>query len=178
MGGLEVFGATGEASGLQALGVNGQAFLVQLVTFLLFFFILEKFAIKPILKRLNARRQVIDDGVKLGLELEKQKAHLDEQIAAALQNARTEADRIIEEGKKSARKTVEDAEAAAKEKAEHIMDDAFERAKNDARRARAALEEEVAALVGEVAEAVVGRSFDGAADSSAIKKAVKEQLQA
>lgn len=173
---MGLFAATSEPSGAGALGINGQAFLIQLVTFLLFFVVLEKLAIKPLLKRLNARRVVVDDGVKLGLELQQQKAHLDEDIAKALEAARAEADRILDEGRQVATKSIKDAETAAREKAERIIAEAGERLKEDAARARAEMEDEIAALVGDVAEAVVGTELTAARDSVFIKKTVREQL--
>lgn len=175
---MAFFAAASEPSGLGTLGINGQAFLIQLVTFLLFFVVLEKLAMKPLLKRLNARRKVVDDGVTLGLELQEQKAHLDEEVAKALQSAREEADRILEEGRKVASTAIKDAEAAAHKKVEAILADASDRVREDVERARAGLEDEIAALVGDVAEAVIGEELTPAHDTSFIKKSIREQLSA
>lgn len=170
--------AATEASGLGSLGINIQAFLVQLVTFLLFIFILEKVAIKPLLRRLEARRKVVDDGVLLGLKMQQANEALQQKIDAALQEARAEADRIIEEGRKAAQALGKEVEAAARQKAERLLADANERIKDDAARARAALEQEVAALVGDVAEAVIGQKLTTTQDQNRIKQAIKEQVAA
>jgi F-type H+-transporting ATPase subunit b len=172
------FAAASEPSGLGTLGINGQAFLIQLVTFLLFFVVLEKLAMKPLLKRLNARRRVVDDGVTLGLELQEQKAHLDEEIAKALQAARSEADQILEEGRKSASMAIKEAETNARIKVEAILADGAERVKEDISRARSELEDDIASLVGDVSEAVIGEELTSSHDTSFIKKTIREQLSA
>ena len=174
---MTFFAASGEPSGLGTLGINGQAFLIQLVTFLLFFVVLEKLAMKPLLKRLNARRKVVDDGVTLGLELQKQKAHLDEEITKALQTAREEADRIIDEGKKTATQAIKEAETSARTKAEGILEEAGKRVKEDMARARVDLEDDITALIGDVAEAVIGDELTEAHNTAFIKKTVREQLR-
>ena len=65
------------ASGLGALGISPSAFVIQLITFAIVFMLLKKFAFKPIARMLEERRKVIDDGVKMGQKLEKERAKLD-----------------------------------------------------------------------------------------------------
>jgi len=64
---VEIFRQFGDSSsGLGALGISGQAFLIQLVTFLLAFLVLRQWAFKPIVRLLRERRETIDRGVHLG----------------------------------------------------------------------------------------------------------------
>ena len=90
---LTTFGES--SSGLGALGVDGKAFLIQLITFVLAFFVLKRYAFKPISKVLNERRDTIEKGVKLGEEMQKERAKLDAQVEKALHEARQEADRLL-----------------------------------------------------------------------------------
>lgn len=163
-------------TGLSALGINLEAYLVQLATFVLFLVLLEKFAIKPLIKRLEARRKLINDGVVLGQEMQLEKENLQLRVEEALQSARQEADKIIEEGRKTAEEIAKRIEDSARDKAERIVSEASLRLKEDAIRARAALEDDVAALVSDVAEAVIGKSMTSAMDTSQIKQAIKEQV--
>ncbi|HMH31250.1 MAG TPA: ATP synthase F0 subunit B, partial [Methylomirabilota bacterium] len=84
------FGAEASSSGLGALGVDGKAFIIQLITFLLVFLVLKRFAFKPILKVLNERRETIESGVKLGDEMRKERSKLDDEVEKKLHEARQE----------------------------------------------------------------------------------------
>src|SRR4051794_40964544 len=97
-----IFAAESNASGIGALGVDGKAFVIQLITFLLAFWVLKRYAFTPILKVMEQRRQTIDSGVKLGEEMKQKQAELDSQIAKSLQEARREADGIIAEARNAA----------------------------------------------------------------------------
>lgn len=164
-----------EASGIGALGISPQAFLIQLITFVIVFMLLKRFAFKPITKLLVERRQVIDDGVRMGLKMEKEKEKLDEKVAAALKDARHEADQIIAAAHKESREIIRDAEKAAQTKANALLADVEERAKEDAAQARKHLEKELIGLVGEATEAVVGVKVDTKRDTEIVKNVLKGQ---
>ena len=85
------------SSGLGSLGIDGKAFVIQLVTFLLAFWVLKHWAFGPIVKLMEQRRKTIEDGVSLGEQMRKDKAPLEDQVAKELAKARTEADGILAE---------------------------------------------------------------------------------
>ncbi len=107
---VTIFGAESAQSGIGALGINGQALLIQLVTFVLAYIVLRRFAFQPILKVLRDRRELIEKGVKLGEDMQKEKAELDAKVTAELQDARRKADGIVAEAHDAARDTQRDAE--------------------------------------------------------------------
>lgn len=164
-----------EASGLGALGISPGAFLVQLISFLIVFLLLKRFAFGPITKLLVQRRQVIDDGVRMGLKMEKEKAKLDEKVAGALKDARHEADQIIANSRKEAREILREAEKSATTKANAMMAETEVRLNEQALRTRNQLEGELAGLVAEATEAVVGEKLDDKSDAELVKKAMKAQ---
>ena len=57
------------SSGIGALGIDGKAFIIQLVTFILAYLVLQRYAFKPILKVMRDRRDTIEAGVRLGEEM-------------------------------------------------------------------------------------------------------------
>jgi len=57
------------SSGIGALGVDGRALVIQLVTFALAYWVLRRFAFKPILKVLQDRRDLIESGVQIGEQM-------------------------------------------------------------------------------------------------------------
>ena len=62
------------------LGLNLQAFVIQLVTFLIVLLALRQWAFKPIIKMLDERRKVIDSGITLGEKMRAQEAELTEKV--------------------------------------------------------------------------------------------------
>ncbi len=103
-----------ESSGLGALGFDMQAFIIQLITFALAYFVLRRFAFGPILKMLGDRRKTIESGVKLGEEMRTERAKLEAEIAQALQQARKEADAIIAGAQDASRQAIREAEEKAR----------------------------------------------------------------
>ena len=168
--------ATAEkASGLEALGVSGQAFLIQLATFVLVFLLLKKFAFKPIINLLEKRRQTIEDGVRLGRKLEKEREKLDQEAAKVTREARHEADRIIANGHKEARQVLRDAEKAANRKAEAMLSDAEARIHEETQTAKRRLEKDIVSLVSEATEAIVGEKVDPKKDAEIIEKVIRKR---
>ena len=167
--------AASSGSPLGALGVNGGAFLVQLITFIFVLLLLKKFAFTPIVKKLQERHKIIEDGVKLGQQMEAEKAKFQEDAAKVVRDARTEADRIIGDGQKEARAIVREAETAGKKKVDAMLVDAEARIDEESKQAKKRLEAEIAGLVTEATEAVVEEKMDKSHDDELVKRAVKGQ---
>lgn len=155
------------------LGVNGGAFVIQIVTFLFVFVILKKFAFNKIVKLLDERHKTISSGVRMGLEIEKEKARFDEELAQTMRGARHEADEIIAAANKDARAAVREAEISGQKKADAILVDAELRAAEESKQARLKLEKDIVGLVGEATEVIVGDKVDSVKDTEIIRKAMK-----
>jgi F-type H+-transporting ATPase subunit b len=163
------------SSGLGALGLNASSFLIQLVTFIIALLILRKWAFKPILKIMNERRDLIEKGVRLGQEMEKEKAELEAKADQKLHEARVKADSIIAAANDTARQSVREAEAKAKAKADGIIASADEAIVQRTAQAKRDLENEMVSLVAGATEAVVREKVDAKKDVDLIKRALKEQ---
>jgi F-type H+-transporting ATPase subunit b len=166
-------GAAESGSPLDALAVNGVAFTIQLITFLFVFLLLKKFAFAPIVKMLEERRKVIDDGVRMGLKMEKAKQQLDQDIAKELQKTRQEADKIIAGAKKEEREIIREAEKTAQRKTDAMLADAEVRLQEEAKRAKRGLEKDIVGLVSEATEAIVHEKVDSTKDAKLIDEALK-----
>ena len=96
-------------------------FVWTIITFMVLFFVLAKFAWKPLMKMLQEREEMIrgslDDAEKAKAELE----HLNEESEAIMIKARAEAQTILANGKAAAEKVKEDTIAKAKEQAKKII---------------------------------------------------------
>jgi F-type H+-transporting ATPase subunit b len=161
------------SSGIGALGLNLTSFLIQLGTFIIAFLVLRKWAFAPILKVLKQRRETIEQGVVLGEKMQKQQAEMEQRVAQALREARTQADKIVAEAGGRGRQVMADAEAKAKDKAESIITAAEDRVEQDMQLARRQLETELSGLVAEATEVMIGEKVDVKKDATLINKALK-----
>jgi F-type H+-transporting ATPase subunit b len=170
---VTIFGDS--SSGLGALGVDSKAFIIQLITFVLAFFVLRKYAFGPILKVLSERRAVIEKGVELSAEMQKERVALDKKVAAELHKARQEADGILAEAQDTAKSTVRDGEDKAREKAAGILKDAEADAAQAVKRARKQLETELVGLISDATEIIIDEKVDAKKDAVLIDKALAGQ---
>ncbi len=166
---------TAGESGIGALGVDPKAFIIQLVTFVLVFLVLKKWAFKPIIKMMEQRRQTIEEGVTLGEEMKKDRAALDAKIEQQLGEARSEADGIIAAAHETSRASIREAEDKAREKAAGIMEQADQRIAAETQRARKQLQGELVTLISDATETIIGEKVDAQKDAQLIERALKEQ---
>lgn len=167
--------AESTSSGIGALGFSAKSFIFQLITFVLAYLVLRRFAFKPILKVLRERRDTIESGVKLGEQMQKENAKLEDKVAKILADTRQEADVILADAQEAARQTVREAEDKAKEKAAQVLAEAESRIEQDTARARKQLEKELVGLVSDTTEAIIGEKVDDKKDAQLIERALKEQ---
>ena len=168
------FGAEG-SGGIGALGVDGKAFVIQLITFLLAFWVLKRYAFTPIITLMEERHKTIEDGVRLGEKMKQDEAKLQATIDEEIAKARKEADSIVSAANETSRDTVREAEVKAQAKAAGILKDAEERIKTDTARARKKLEGELVGLISDATEAIIGEKVDAKKDAELIDKALQEQ---
>lgn len=167
------FGAESSSSGIGALGVDGKAFVIQLITFVLAYLVLRRYAFGPILKVLRERRETIESGVRLGEEMKTERAKLEQQVADALHDARKQADAILADANDAAREAGREAEEKARMKADNILKDAHERAEQDIQRLRHGLQKELVGLVSDATEVIIDEKVDARKDAELIDRALK-----
>ena len=166
------FGAAEASSGIGALGISGSSLVIQLVTFILAYLVLRKFAFGPILKVLNERRITIEKGVLLGEEMQRERIELSHKVSEELHKARAEADGILAAAHEAAKATVREAEDKARNKAAGIVKDAEANADQAIVRARKALESELVGLISDATEAIIDEKVDAKKDAKLIDKAL------
>ena len=172
-----IFGAE-STGGIGALGVDLKALILQILTFVLVFWLLKKFALGKIIDTLEKRRETIDAGVKLGQQMTAERAKLQDEIEKAMAEARAEADKIIAAGHQNAGELLKEAEAKAAAKLNGMLADAHSRIDEDMKRARKDLEKEMLGLIAEATEAVIGEKLDLHKDTKLIEKGLQEAKNA
>lgn len=168
------FAATEATESGGILGFNPQSFIVQIITFILVFILLKKFALDKIVAILEKRHQVIDEGVRHGQQMQKERENFEKETSKIAREARHQADDIISDAQKEARDIIREAEKAAHKKSEIMLADTEVRINEEVKQAKRKLEKDVANLVSEATEAVVEEKVDAKKDSELIDKAIKK----
>jgi len=170
--GLDIFATS---SGLGALGVSWSALVIQLITFILGFFVVKKYAVKPIMKVLDDRHQKIETGLKLSEKLIKQEKELQIKVENMIHQARIDADQILADSNEEAQAIVKKAEAEANRRAELIIQEAKERINLETSRAKKELEKDILTLIGDTTEALLREKIDRRQDIELISRLLNDQ---
>ncbi len=149
-------------------------FIWTIITFMVLFFVLAKFAWKPLLKMLQDREDMIrtslDDAEKAKVELER----LNEESESIMAKARSEAQTILADGKAAAEKVKEDTVAKAKEQANKIREDAEKQILVEKDKAIADIKQEVVNISLSVAEKLIHKNLSDADNKALIEESLKK----
>jgi len=149
-------------------------FIWSITTFMVLFFVLAKFAWKPLLKMLQDREDMIrtslDDAEKAKVELER----LNEESEAIMAKARSEAQTILADGKAAAEKVKEDTVAKAKEQANKIREDTEKQILVEKDKAIADIKQEVVNISLSVAEKLIHKNLSDADNKALIEESLKK----
>ncbi|HVX51738.1 MAG TPA: F0F1 ATP synthase subunit B [Chitinophagaceae bacterium] len=130
-----------------------------LLAFLIVFFILKKFAWKPILKSLKDREEGIAASISSADKIKAEMAQLKSENEALLAKAREERSAMLKEAKDTADKMVADAKAKAKAEYDKIVSEAQQAITQQKNAALTDVKNQVGNLVIEVAEKVLRRQL-------------------
>jgi len=156
---------------------NG-TFLVELIAFVVMFFLLAKFIVPPINRAMTARQDAIRAQFA-ELDDAKSEAHkAEEEYKAQLAEARHEAARIREEAREQGAAIVAEAREQAKTEADRIVEHAHAQIEADRKAAVASLRAEVGTLATTLAGRIVGESLEDEARQSRVVERFIEGLDA
>ena len=138
-------------------GFYWSAFLSNIISFSLVCFFLQKFAYKPVVDMLEARRTKIEQGLKNAERIKAELADAEKTKADILGKANAEATRMIDEARASAAAVAERKTQQAVAEAEAIIAKAHEATRIEHDRMLAELKREVGHLVIETTTKVTGK---------------------
>jgi F-type H+-transporting ATPase subunit b len=147
-----------ESSG-PGLVINGFWLLVALLNFVLLFVILQLFAFGPLSRMLEARRARIEEGLRDAEQARRDRESAEQERLEALQEARREANEIINRAQRVASETREQDVAATREELERMRERATAEIDAERQRAITELRSEVTDLALAAAGRVVGESL-------------------
>lgn len=158
---------------ISQLGINWKLLLASIVNFFILFFLLRKFAYRPILGMLEKREKMIADSVERSQALEQAAKDLDARRSAELKQVRVEASKVLEQAQQTAGLLKAEAVAAAKAEAARLMD----ATKAELKAEREALYRRVKAEVADLVVAATEKILDEKLTADADRKLVERTLE-
>ncbi len=158
---------------MDKLGINPFVILYQVVNFFILLIVLKKFLYKPLLAMLDKRRADVEKTLQLKQDLEKQKENADKEKAAAVQEGRKEADRIVKDAQTKGEAVAKQLEEKAKTQSEDIVTRGQEQLKMQEQEIRSKMSGEVSKTALEAAQAVLQDSLTDAQKKKVLEESVK-----
>ena len=134
-------------------------FVWTILTFMLLFVLLAKFAWKPLLKALSEREEKIRSSLEQAEAAQQKLEQLNSESEKIIGKARSEAQSIVADGKAAAEKVRDEIEASAKEKANSIVSQAEKRIASEKKQAISEIRGEVGALSIQIAEKLIRKNL-------------------
>jgi F-type H+-transporting ATPase subunit b len=125
------------------------------ISFAILFFVLKKFAWKPIVGTVNDREQSIKDALASAENAKKEMENLTADNERILKEARAEREMMIKEARELKTKMISDAKEETKATTDKMIIQAQEAIENEKKSAMADLKNQVASLSVEIAEKVI-----------------------
>lgn len=155
------------------LGIEWGALIAQVINFAILFFVLNKFAIGPVMKILAERESRIRDEAESRKKMEVELQEIEKQKEHILAAARVESQKIIKEAELSAHALAAEAKKVAETEAQTIIT-AGKRAVQDERsKAEIELKKEIGTLIAFSVEKAVGAAIDKRAHAALVDEAKK-----
>lgn len=134
-------------------------FLWTFVAFVIVFWLLKKFAWKPILKSLKEREEHIADSIATADKVKAEMAQLKSENEALMAQAREERSQMLKEAKETRDRIVQEAKDKAKAEASKIMAEAQAALETQKQAALVEVKNQIGNLVVDVAEKVLRREL-------------------
>ena len=156
-------------------GVEPKLILFQVVSFLILFWVLYKFGIKPTISTMDERNAKIASGLKNAEETQARLAAAAQESAQIVRNAQIEAQKSIDEARKSAKEFAEKQQAEAVARAADTLAKAQQAIELEHKKMLDQARTEIARLVVKTTEQVLAKKLSDA-DRAAYNEAATREL--
>lgn len=153
---------------LQFVTIDVWTMLFTWANLIILFLLLKKFLFKPVNKVLDARAEEIENTYKSAENTEHEALSMKSEYEQRLQNAKTEADSIIQSAVEAAERRSEGIVSEADTEAKRIMEKSQKQIEQDKRNAVNEAREDIASMAVDVAQKLIGKKFDGEDDEKLI----------
>lgn len=151
-------------------------FFAQILNFIILLFILAKFAYKPLMKVLDARRERVTNDLETAEKTRTEAEALKNQYSRQLSEARSEATAIVEKANKIGQKVHDDFVAQAQAEKEQLIVSAKQTIENEKQQALMEVRSQVITLATEIAGKVVDQKLNSEADQALVAKTADSVL--
>lgn len=170
---LIAFVTEGKAVG-SPLDINPGVIFWTTITFLFLFFILKKFAWKPILNSLEIREKFIKNSLEAAEKAKEEAQKLILENKLNLSKAEQEAQKIINESRENAEKLRHQILEESKQQAKKLISDAQAEIERKNQEAFMKLKEQVAEIAVNAAEKIIRENLDKEKQSKIVQKYLKD----
>lgn len=157
----------------EALGLNLKILLAQFINFAVLFFVLWKFAYKPVMSILEKRREKVSQGVKDAEEAELKLEQASIKETEILNEAKREAAKIIEDAREKAEVKKQNVLNETKEEVGLLINSEKEKIQQEKAETLKSLKKELSSLVILATEKVLQEKLEGERDEALVAKAIK-----
>ena len=116
--------SAGEESVAASLGLNVQLFVFQLINFAIVVVIIWFLILKPLTKKLEERKKVVDDSLDKAKEIDASLQMAEQKFQERIDDAKAEANKIVEKAQEEAEKAGASMKVKAKKEIELVVDQA------------------------------------------------------
>jgi len=159
---------------IKNFGIQPILLVAQIVNFLIIFYLLKRFAWKPILKTLADRKKTIAEGLKNAELADKRLLEAEEKEKEVLKKAQIEAQALLVDAKKEAQEIHIQAEDRAKLSVEKIVADGQKKIEEQTREAEKQLGKHVTEIAVDILEKSLTGIFAAKEQKEVLKKATKQ----
>lgn len=157
-----------------SLGINGWNLIVQLIAFILFIWLLWRYALGPIVRVLDQRQERIRESMEAAQRMQQELAATAARNEEVLAEARREAQQIVANAREAGDASIARAREAANAQAEEYLTRAESSLRQETAQARQQLRQEIADLAVTAAGKIVRKELDPAAQSRLIEETLAE----
>lgn len=153
---------------LASLGINGTLFVFQLINFALVASVIWFLILKPLTKRLSERQRIIDDSLENAKKVQQNLEQSEKGFKDKINEAKAEANKILEKATTEAAATTEQMKAKAKQEIEVLVEQAKKNIKIEKEDMMQGLKKETAELVVAAVEKILNEKVDAKKDKEMI----------
>lgn len=156
-----------------SLGLNGQLFIFQLINFAIVAAIVWFLILKPLTKKLEERKKIVDDSLDKAKEIDANLQMAEQKFQERIDDAKAQSNKIVEQAQEEAEKAGTDMKIKAKKEIELVVDQAKRNIQIEKEEVMAGIKSETANLIVAAVEKILGDKLDGKKDKELIEETLK-----
>jgi F-type H+-transporting ATPase subunit b len=163
-----------EESVIASLGINGQLFLFQLLNFAIISVIVWFLILKPLTKKMEERKKMIDESIDNAKALETNLKISEQKYQERIDKGKVEANKIIEAAHGEAKELGQAMKIRTEKDIELLVDQAKRNIEIEKEEVMEGVRKEIGGLVAAAVEKVVGEKMNEKTDKKIIEDALKD----